>query len=76
MLHNRKAIRLKEYDYSTQGAYFVTICTHHREYVFGGINHVGAGPRPAHQFEPVQQIDIKKMILNDYGRMVDYTGMI
>jgi len=27
---NRKSIRLKEYDYSEPGAYFVTICTHNR----------------------------------------------
>jgi putative transposase len=32
---NRKSIRLKEYDYTHPGAYFVTICTHHRKPVFG-----------------------------------------
>lgn len=26
--HHRRSIRLKEYDYSQPGAYFVTICTH------------------------------------------------
>jgi REP element-mobilizing transposase RayT len=26
--HQRRSIRLKEYDYSQEGAYFVTICTH------------------------------------------------
>jgi len=29
-IHHRRSIRLKEYDYSQNGAYFVTICTHGR----------------------------------------------
>ena len=31
--HHRRSIRLKEYDYTSAGAYFVTICTKGREYV-------------------------------------------
>ena len=30
----RKQIRLKEYDYSTDGAYFVTVCTKDRKHLF------------------------------------------
>jgi REP element-mobilizing transposase RayT len=33
-LHNRKEIRLKGYDYSSPGEYFVTICTERREHLF------------------------------------------
>ena len=33
----RRSIRLKDYDYSQQGAYFVTMCTKNRECVFGEI---------------------------------------
>ena len=33
----RCSIRLKEYDYSQPGAYFITICTHQREHLFGEI---------------------------------------
>jgi REP element-mobilizing transposase RayT len=33
----RHSIRLKEYDYAQPGAYFVTICTPHRECVFGEV---------------------------------------
>ena len=33
--HSRKSIRLKDYDYSQGGGYFVTICTHNRECVLG-----------------------------------------
>jgi hypothetical protein len=35
--HQRKTIRLKEYDYSQPGDYFVTICTQDHEYTFGKI---------------------------------------
>jgi putative transposase len=35
--HDRKSIRLKEYDYSLPGEYFVTICTHDHESVFGDV---------------------------------------
>ncbi|MBI5416687.1 hypothetical protein HZA55_01865 [Candidatus Poribacteria bacterium] len=33
-IHNRKSMRLKNYDYSSSGAYFVTICTHNHECLF------------------------------------------
>lgn len=36
-IHHRRSIRLKDYDYSQAGAYFVTICTHNRECLFGQI---------------------------------------
>jgi len=35
--HHRKSIRLKNYDYSKPGIYFVTICTKNREFLFGEI---------------------------------------
>lgn len=35
--HHRRSIRLKNYDYSQSGAYFVTICTKDRECLFGDI---------------------------------------
>jgi len=39
-IHHRKSIRLKDYDYSSAGLYFITICTQKREHLFGEI--VGA----------------------------------
>ncbi|MDD2715258.1 MAG: transposase [Candidatus Wallbacteria bacterium] len=36
-LHDRKTNRLPGYDYSTPGAYFVTVCVHNRENAFGKI---------------------------------------
>lgn len=36
-MNNRKNIRLNNYDYSTEGAYFITICTEKHKSVFGKI---------------------------------------
>ena len=35
--HQRRSIRLKGYDYSQPGAYFVTICTHKKGCILGSI---------------------------------------
>jgi REP element-mobilizing transposase RayT len=35
--HHRRSVRLKEYDYSQAGAYFVTIVAHQRACLFGKI---------------------------------------
>lgn len=35
--HQRKSIRLQEYDYSQAGLYFITICTQNRECLFGDV---------------------------------------
>lgn len=37
--HHRRSVRLKGYDYTQSGAYFVTICAQHRECLFGEIQH-------------------------------------
>ena len=36
-LPKRKQTRLKDYDYSQNGYYFITICTHNRQNLFGEI---------------------------------------
>lgn len=36
-IHHRHSIRLRGYDYSLSGAYFVTVCAHDRECLFGAI---------------------------------------
>lgn len=58
-LPKRKPTRLKGYDYSTPGAYFVTLCTQNRENLF--------------ETEPVGN-DVmrwfKTMVTNEYIRMV------
>jgi len=35
--NQRKSIRLAGYDYRTPGAYFITVCSHKREYLFGEV---------------------------------------
>jgi len=52
MIRQRKYIRLKGYDYSKPGLYFITICCQGREMLFG-------------------QIENDKMILNEYGKIVE-----
>ena len=55
-IHHRRSIRLKGYDYSQSGAYFITICCDDRICRFGEIA-VGAGLAPA------------LMILNEFGQI-------
>ncbi len=56
-LLKRKNIRLKDYNYSQNGAYFVTICTHNKAHLFGEI--VGEG-------SPLPNVR-----LNEKGKIVD-----
>lgn len=44
-LPKRKDIHLREYDYSRNGAYFVTVCTENRAALFADTMPVGAHPR-------------------------------
>ena len=37
MATDRESIRLKNYDYSSGGMYFITVCTHKHECLFGEI---------------------------------------
>jgi putative transposase len=44
---HRRSIRVRDYDYSQPGAYFVTVVTYHREALFGEINRGGFKPPSA-----------------------------
>ena len=46
-IHHRRSIRLRGYDYSQAGLYFITICCQDRKCRFGKI--VGAGLAPTHE---------------------------
>ncbi len=37
-IHHRRSIRIKEYDYSREGLYFITICTFNHERLFGYVD--------------------------------------
>ncbi|MBR5498509.1 MAG: transposase [Clostridia bacterium] len=56
---SRKANRLKNYDYSTKGDYFITICTHERKNIFW--------------MSDYKSTNVKNYIelLNDNGKIVD-----
>ena len=56
-LPQRKRLRLKKFDYSTPGAYFVTVCTHNRKCTLSRV--VGA----IHESPEIQ--------LTEYGKIVD-----
>lgn len=43
--YNRKSIRLKNYDYSQNGMYFITICTHHRQNILSQIQKINCRGR-------------------------------
>src|SRR6266581_8722397 len=72
-VHHRHSIRLQEYDYSQNGAYFVTLCAFQRECLFGEITvSVGAGSNPALS-KPAQEDAPAGMELNEFGRLLDFT---
>ncbi len=56
-LSERKPTRLKNFDYSSNGAYFITICTQNRKNILSTITLVGEG-------SPLPQ-------LSPYGKIVD-----
>ena len=56
MLGNRKSIRLKGYDYSQPGMYFVTVCTNNKTNYFGKITRRDA---------------IYRVLLNQTGKIAD-----
>ena len=64
-LPNRKQIRLPDYDYSSPGAYFVTICTKDRAHILSDITVGAAISRP--QDEGV------RVLLSPYGEIVEQT---
>ena len=58
-LPQRKRLRLKNFDYSTPEAYFITICTHNRKCTLSRV--VGA----IHESPEIE--------LTDYGKIIDET---
>jgi REP element-mobilizing transposase RayT len=57
LVHKRKTIRLRGYDYGRPGGYFVTACTRDREPLFGEI-------------VSCEQPSGQPLVLNEYGRIV------
>jgi len=80
-IHHRKSIRLKGYDYSQEGLYFITICVQNKKLLFGKI----ARPNPIHgsadprvcpvRLDSDQSIPSNnsepQLTLNDAGKMIE-----
>jgi putative transposase len=78
-IHHRKSIRLKGYDYSQAGLYFITICTQNRACLFGeivGASHVDGSPNEKGRAQDHAPTGFAAtgiaatMVLNDAGIMV------
>lgn len=52
--HHRRSIRLKDYDYSQPGAYFITVCTHQKKSLFAEIRDGEIYLSPAGRIATVQ----------------------
>lgn len=78
-VHKRRSTRLQGYDYSQNGAYFITICTHERQCLFGEVIETGRGVLPYAQTYhdgvlPYAQNEFptesdKICMLNEFGRI-------
>jgi len=71
-IHHRKSIRLKGYDYSQEGLYFITICVQNKKLLFGNI----ARPIPIHAGSDTSVCPIypdmdPQLTLNDAGKMIE-----
>ena len=63
-IHHRRSIRLKGFDYSSAGAYFVTVCTHDRECLFGNVANEEMILNDAGQMILVQWFELPKRFAN------------
>jgi len=72
-LPERKPLRLKGYDYSTPGAYFITICVKHREQLLSNITSVvGDDAHIVPDARIIQNIrSIPRNVLSYYGEICD-----
>ena len=75
----RKQLRLKEYDYSQNGYYFITICTYERQQILSDLCRGGVLLRPIGK---IAENEIKELIerynieINQYVIMPDHIHMI
>ena len=67
---NRKSIRIADYDYSTPGAYFITVCTANREKIFWS-DRRGELCSPACNTQTGDQRSPLRVELSDVGKIVD-----
>ncbi len=74
-IHRRRSIRLRGYDYSQAGFYFITICSQDQAHLFGEIirfymrNSISTPDAAPRQMDSLS-VNYPKMRLNDAGKMV------
>ena len=66
----RKPIRIEDYDYSTPGAYFITVCTANRKKIFWS-DRRGELRSPADNVQTGDQRSPLRVELSDVGKIVD-----
>ncbi|MDO8811262.1 MAG: transposase [Gallionella sp.] len=64
-IHHRRSIRLRSYDYSQAGAYFITLCTQKRECLFGAVVDDG-----------MRLNDVGRMVQNVLGALPDHYSCV
>ncbi len=64
-LPKRKRLRMKQFDYSTTGAYFITVCTHNRQNM---LSHTVGAIHESPEMELTQYGEIVERVLNDLPR--------
>ncbi len=80
-LPKRKKLRLKNYDYSKEGMYFITICTKNRKKLLGKITEekqiklIKAGIIAKQHIEKIEQI-YKNVIIDEYVIMPNHIHML
>ncbi|MFN3481336.1 MAG: transposase, partial [Thermodesulfovibrionales bacterium] len=67
-IHHRRSIRLKDYDYSQAGAYFVTICTYKRQCLFG---HIINGKMVLNEYGQCVEYTWKDLINHNFNILLD-----
>lgn len=71
--HRRRSVRLKGYDYAQPGAYFVTVCTHLMECLFGAVVDGAMVLNPLGRI--VEEEWIKTANLRSYVELDEYVVM-
>ena len=70
----RKSHRLKNYNYSTNGSYFITICVKNKECLLGDIvgGDVHGAPEPTENINDLiyAKASTAHMVLSEYGKIV------
>ena len=71
-IHHRRSIRLKGYDYSQEGLYFITLCVQNRECLFDEITNKNVGANPCGCPNTNQYANNPpKTIMNNAGKMIE-----